>query len=197
MLEEFFTGNHSLLAQAYEPMTVRFFILQAHYRSTLDFSNDALQAAEKGLKRLMQAIKTLNTISPNVNATDNATIANIEKECYAALDDDLNSPIAISQLFEAVRFINSIADKKETVNTSDLDKLKNLFQNVVFDILGLKDEQAGNKGELVNNLVKIIINLRQQSKNNKDWQTSDNIRQQLTELGITVKDTKEGTDWSM
>ena len=197
MLEEFFTGNHNLLAQAYEPMTVRFFILQAHYRSTLDFSNDALQAAEKGLKRLMQAAKTLNTILPTANAADNAAIANIEKECYAALEDDLNSPIAISQLFESVRIINSVADKKEKINTADLDKLKNLFQNVAFDILGLKDEQAGNQGELVNNLVKMIIDLRQQSKDNKDWQTSDNIRKQLTELGITVKDTKEGTDWSI
>ena len=197
MLEEFFTGNHNLLAQAYEPMTVRFFILQAHYRSTLDFSNDALQAAEKGLKRLMQAAKTLNTISPNADVADNAAITNIEKECYAALDDDLNSPISISQLFEAVRIINSVADKKEKINASDLNKLKNLFQNVAFDILGLKDEQTGNKSELVNNLVKMIIDLRQQSKNNKDWQTSDNIRQQLTELGITVKDTKEGTDWSV
>jgi len=197
MLEEFFTGNHNLLAQAYEPMTVRFFILQAHYRSTLDFSNDALQAAEKGLKRLMQAAKTLNTISPNADAADNTAIANIEKECYAALDDDLNSPIAISQLFEAVRIINSAADKKEKINVSDLNKLKSLFQNVAFDILGLKDEQTGNKSELVNNLVKMIIDLRQQSKNNKDWQTSDNIRKQLTELGITVKDTKDGTDWSI
>ena len=197
MLEEFFTGNHNLLAQAYEPMTIRFFILQAHYRSTLDFSNDALQAAEKGLKRLMQAVKTLNTISPNVDAADNTSIANIEKESYAALEDDLNSPIVISQLFESVRIINSAAEKKEKINASDLNKLKNLFQNVAFDILGLKDEQTENKGELVNNLIKIIINLRQQSKNNKDWQTSDNIRKQLTELGITVKDTKEGTDWSM
>jgi cysteinyl-tRNA synthetase len=197
MLEEFFTGNHDLLAQAYEPMTVRFFILQAHYRSTLDFSNDALQAAEKGLKRLMQAAKTLNTILPTADATDNAAIANIEKECYAALEDDLNSPVAISQLFESVRIINSIADKKEKINHADLDKLKNLFQNVAFDILGLKNEQAANQVELVNSLVKMIIDLRQQSKNNKDWQTSDNIRQQLTELGITVKDTKDGTDWSI
>ena len=197
MLEEFFTGNHDLLAQAYEPMTVRFFILQAHYRSTLDFSNDALQAAEKGLKRLMQAAKTLNAISPNADAADNPAIANIEKECYAALDDDLNSPIAISQLFEAVRIINSIADKKEKINALDLNKLKNLFQNVASDVLGLRDEQTGNNSELVNGLVKMIIDLRQQSKDNKDWQTSDNIRKQLTELGITVKDTKEGTDWTI
>ena len=197
MLEEFFTGNHNLLAQAYEPMTVRFFILQAHYRSTLDFSNDALQAAEKGLKRLMQAVKTLNAISPNTDAADNPAIANIEKECYAALDDDLNSPIAISQLFEAVRIINSIADKKEKINALDLNKLKNLFQNVASDVLGLRDEQTGNNSELVNGLVKMIIDLRQQSKDNKDWQTSDNIRKQLTELGITVKDTKEGTDWTI
>lgn len=197
MLEEFFTGNHKLLVQAYDPMTVRFFILQAHYRSTLDFSNDALQAAEKGLKRLMQAAKTLNIIMPSEDTTDNETITSIEKACYDALDDDLNSPIAISLLFEAVRIINSVADKKAKINILDLNKLKNLFKNVAFDILGLKDESIGNSEELASSLIKIIIDLRQQSKNNKDWQTSDSIRKQLTELGITVKDTKEGTDWSM
>ena len=196
MLEEFFTGNHKLLVQAYTPMTVRFFILQAHYRSTLDFSNDALQAAEKGLKRLMQAAKTLQNIQPSTVA-DSETVKNIETECYSALSDDLNSPIAISQLFEAVRIINSVADKKEKLNASDIEKLKSLFHNVAFDILGLKDEQSGNQSELLNNLVKMILDLRQQSKDNKDWAMSDNIRNKLTELGVIVKDTKDGTDWSI
>ncbi|MDR3286316.1 MAG: cysteine--tRNA ligase [Prevotellaceae bacterium] len=194
MLDEFFTGSHPLLAQAYTPMTVRFFILQAHYRSTLDFSNDALQAAEKGLKRLMQAVKTLNNLQPSAT-DDNNIIKNIETECYDALNDDLNSPIAISQLFEAVRIINSVADKKEKLNANDIERLKKLFHNVAFDILGLKDEQSGNQNELLNNLVKMIVDLRQQSKEKKDWETSDNIRKQLTELGITVKDTKDGTEW--
>jgi len=196
MLEEFFTGNHKLLVQAYTPMTVRFFILQAHYRSTLDFSNDALQAAEKGLKRLMQAAKTLQNIQPSTVA-DSEVVKNIETECYSALSDDLNSPIAISQLFEAVRIINSVADKKEKLNANDIEKLKSLFHNVAFDILGLKDEQSGNQSELLNNLVKMILDLRQQSKDNKDWATSDNIRNKLTELGVIVKDTKDGTDWSI
>jgi cysteinyl-tRNA synthetase len=196
MLEEFFTGNHKLLEQPYTPMTVRFFILQAHYRSTLDFSNDALQAAEKGLKRLMQAAKTLKNLQPSA-VIDSDAMKNIETECYAALSDDLNSPIAISQLFEAVRIINSVADKKDQINASDIEKLNNLFQNVAFDILGLRDEQSGSQIELLDNLVKMILDLRQQSKDKKDWATSDNIRNQLTELGVVVKDTKDGTDYSI
>jgi cysteinyl-tRNA synthetase len=197
MLEEFFTGNHKLLEQAYNPMTVRFFILQAHYRSTLDFSNEALQAAEKGLKRLMQAAKTLENIEPTTNASDNENIRNIEKECYEALNDDLNTPIAISQLFEAVRIINSLADKKEKINATDIEILKKLFKNIAVDILGLKAEQNNNQSELLNSLVKMILDVRQQSKDRKDWATSDNIRDELVKLGITIKDTKEGTYWEL
>ncbi|MDR1984947.1 MAG: cysteine--tRNA ligase [Prevotellaceae bacterium] len=197
MLEEFFTGKHPLLAQAYEPMTVRFFILQAHYRSTLDFSNEALQAAEKGLKRLMQASKTLENLQSSANADNNENIKNIEKECYEALNDDLNTSIAISQLFEAVRIINSVADKKEKINENDIATLKNLFKNVVGDILGLKDEQNNNQSELLNNLIKMILDVRQQSKDKKDWATSDKIRDELVKLGITIKDTKDGTDWQI
>ncbi|MDR2292862.1 MAG: cysteine--tRNA ligase [Prevotellaceae bacterium] len=197
MLEEFFTGNHKLLEQAYNPMTVRFFILQAHYRSTLDFSNEALQAAEKGLKRLMQAAKTLENIQPTASINDNENIKNIEKECYEALNDDLNTPIAISQLFEAVRIINSVADKKEKINANDIVILKNLFKNVVVDILGLKAEQNNNQSELLNNLVKMILDVRQQSKDKKDWASSDKIRDELVKLGIRIKDTKEGTDWEI
>jgi cysteinyl-tRNA synthetase len=197
MLEEFFTGNHNLLEQAYNPMTVRFFILQAHYRSTLDFSNEALQAAEKGLKRLMQAAKTLNTIQPDENATSNENIKNIEKECYEALNDDLNTPVAISQIFEAVRIINSVADKKEKINATDIALLKKLFKNVVVDILGLKEAQNNNQNELLNSLVKMILDVRQQSKNKKDWATSDTIRDELVKLGIIIKDTKDGTNWEI
>jgi cysteinyl-tRNA synthetase len=196
MLEEFFTGNHPLLEQAYNPMTVRFFILQAHYRSTLDFSNEALQAAEKGLKRLLQAVKTIENISPS-DVSNNEDIKNIETECYEALNDDLNTPIAISLLFEAVRTVNSVADKKEKINADDIKILKNLFQNVVVDILGLKEEQNNNQNELLNNLVKMILDIRQQSKDKKDWATSDKIRDELVKLGIIIKDTKEGTDWEM
>ncbi|MDR2065608.1 MAG: cysteine--tRNA ligase [Prevotellaceae bacterium] len=197
MLEEFFTGNHKLLEQAYNPMTVRFFILQAHYRSTLDFSNEALQAAEKGLKRLMQAAKTLESIEPATNASDNENIKNIEKECYEALNDDLNTPIAISQLFEAVKIINSVADKKEKINANDIAILKKLFKNVAVDILGLKPEQNTNRSELLNSLVKMILDVRQQSKDRKDWATSDKIRDELVNLGIVIKDTKEGTYWEI
>ncbi|MDR2652904.1 MAG: cysteine--tRNA ligase [Prevotellaceae bacterium] len=197
MLEEFFTGNHRLLEQAYNPMTVRFFILQAHYRSTLDFSNEALQAAEKGLKRLMQAAKTLENIRPTTDAADNENIKTIEKECYEALNDDLNTPIAISQLFEAVRIINSVADKKEKINENDIEILKKMFKNVVDDILGLKEEQNNNQNELVNNLIKMILDVRQQSKDKKDWATSDKIRDELVNLGIVIKDTKDGTEWEI
>jgi cysteinyl-tRNA synthetase len=184
------------LEQAYNPMTVRFFILQAHYRSTLDFSNEALQAAEKGLKRLMQAAKTVESISP-ANVNDNEDIKNIEKECYEALNDDLNTPIAISALFEVARTVNSVADKKEKINVGDIERLKKLFKNVAVDILGLKEEQNNNQNELLNNLVKMIIDIRQQSKDKKDWATSDKIRDELVKLGIVIKDTKEGTDWEI
>ncbi|MDR1347077.1 MAG: cysteine--tRNA ligase [Prevotellaceae bacterium] len=197
MLEEFFTGSHALLEQAYNPMTVRFFILQAHYRSTLDFSNEALQAAEKGLKRLMQAAKTLENINLATDTADSENIKNIEKECYEALNDDLNTPIAISQLFEAVRIINSIVDKKEKISANDIARLKKLFKNVAEDILGLKEERNSNQNELVNNLVKIILDIRQQSKDKKDWSTSDKIRNELVNAGIVIKDTKDGTDWEI
>ncbi|MDR1552220.1 MAG: cysteine--tRNA ligase [Prevotellaceae bacterium] len=197
MLEEFFTGNHKLLEQAYNPMTVRFFILQAHYRSTLDFSNEALQAAEKGLKRLLQAARTLENIRQATDAADNEDIKNIEKECYDALNDDLNTPIAISQLFEAVRIINSVADKKEKINANDIEILKKLFKNVVVDILGLKEEQNTNQNELLNSLIKMILDVRQQSKDKKDWATSDKIRDELVNIGIVIKDTKDGTEWEI
>ncbi|MDR1199555.1 MAG: cysteine--tRNA ligase [Prevotellaceae bacterium] len=197
MLEEFFTGSHALLEQAYNPMTVRFFILQAHYRSTLDFSNEALQAAEKGLKRLMQAVKTVESISPAADARDSENIKNIEMECYEALNDDLNTPIAISLLFEAARTVNSAADKKEKISANDIAILKKLFKNVAVDILGLKEEQNSNQNELVNNLVKMILDIRQQSKDKKDWATSDKIRNELVNAGIVIKDTKDGTDWEI
>jgi cysteinyl-tRNA synthetase len=193
-LDELFSGNHPVLQQPYSPMTVRFFILQAHYRSTIDFSNEALQAAEKGLQKLMKAIETLSKLKPSEDSTFD--VASLQNRCYEALDDDLNSPILLSHLFEGVKFINSVADGSEKIDSPGLDSLKQLFNTFVFEILGLKDETTGKNDEkLTGELMKIIIELRQSAKNNKDWATSDKIRNELKNAGVTLKDTKDGADW--
>jgi cysteinyl-tRNA synthetase len=183
-----------MLHQAYSPMTVRFFILQAHYRSTIDFSNEALQAAEKGLQKLMKAIDTLNRLKPESVST--IDVDKLKNKCYAALDDDLNSPVLISHLFDGVRHINSIADGTEKIDAAGLELMKLLFNTFVFDILGLKDESAVQKDEkLTDDLMKIIIDLRQDAKNKKDFPTSDKIRNMLKEAGVGLKDLKEGAEW--
>lgn len=192
-LDQLFSGMHPMLQQAYSPMTVRFFILQAHYRSTVDFSNEALQAAEKGLRKLMKAIENINKIKPSDNST--VDILAIKKKCYEALDDDLNSPILLSHLFEGVRIINSLLDGAERIDTSGIEALKDLFSTFVFEILGLKDEEAATDETLTNDLINLIIKLRQDAKNAKDWATSDNIRSELTRIGISIKDKKDGADW--
>lgn len=195
-LEELFTGKHKLLEQAYSPMTIRFFVLQAHYRSTLDFSNEALQAAEKGLQRLMKAVELLDKLPVSIGSTVN--VADIEKACFDALDDDLNSPIAIAALFDGARTINLIRDGKEQISEDDLKRLKTLFNDVVFNILGLRNDEgeAGNDA-LTADLINFILNLRVQAKANKDFAASDRIRKQLTDMGIVVKDTKDGFEWEL
>jgi cysteinyl-tRNA synthetase len=195
-LDEFFSGKHKLLTKSYSPMTVRFFILQAHYRSTVDFSNEALQAAEKGLSRLMKGAETLKKIP----ASDKSTIdvEMLRSKCYEALSDDLNSPVLLSFLFETVRIINSAYEGAEKLDSKDLKDLKDLFFTFVFDILGLKDESAGQHDmTLTGNLVKMILDSRQEAKERKDWATSDRIREELTRLGIVIKDRKDGTDWEL
>ncbi|MDR0385265.1 MAG: cysteine--tRNA ligase [Prevotellaceae bacterium] len=194
MLEEFFNGKHKLLEQAYTPMSIRFFILQAHYRSTLDFSNAALQAAEKGLNRLLKACDTLNTLKPS--DISSADTGSLEKDCFAALNDDLNSPVAISILFDGVRIINSVNEGKEKLTEEDIKSLRNLYNTVVFDILGLKKEKQADV-ELTGNLMKLILDLRQKAKTDRDFAVSDKIRDELNSLGITVKDTKDGTIWEL
>ncbi len=195
-LEEFFTGSHKLLEKTYSPMAVRFFILQAHYRSTVDFGNEALQASEKGLQRLLTGIRTLDKLKPSEKST--IDLGDIEQKCYQAMNDDLNSPIVIAHLFDGLRIINLVHDGKETLSESDLEQLKRTYHHFTFDILGLKDEkQADNQTELVNGLVSHILEIRQQAKANKDFATSDNIRNMLTALGIEVKDRKDGFDWSI
>jgi cysteinyl-tRNA synthetase len=192
-LDQLFSGKHPMLQQAYSPMTVRFFILQAHYRSTVDFSNEALLAAEKGLRKLMKAIENINKIKPSDSST--VDISAIKKRCYEALDDDLNSPILLSHLFEGVRIINSVLDGAEKIDNAGIEALKELFSTFVFEILGLKDEDVATDETLTNDLINLIIKLRQDAKSAKDWATSDMIRSELTRIGISIKDKKDGADW--
>lgn len=193
-LDQLFSGDHPMLQQAYSPMTIRFFILQAHYRSTVDFSNEALQAAEKGYQKLMKAYSTLNKLKPSL--TSAADISILIKKCYEALNDDLNSPVLLSHLFDAVKLINSAADGTEKLKSADIESLKSLFRTFVFEILGLQDEDSGKGNEnLTEDLMKIIIDLRQDAKNKKEWASSDKIREELKKAGIILKDLKDGAEW--
>jgi cysteinyl-tRNA synthetase len=196
-LEELFTGSHEILEQAYSPMTIRFFILQAHYRSTIDFSNEALQASEKGLERLLTAVKTLNGLDSNGEST--VDVSTLKEKCFAALSDDLNSPIAIAHLFDGVKMINSIKAGTEKISTSDLEELKSFFNAMVFEILGLKEEKSeGNGGnEILEGTIDLLLKLRMEAKTNKDWGTADKIRNELNNLGVEIKDTKDGFEWSL
>ena len=195
-LDELFSGKHKLLTQAYSPMTIRFFMLQAHYRSTVDFSNEALQAAEKGMTRLIKAAGTLMKLKPSDASTVN--IKELDEKCYEALNDDLNSPILLSHLFEAVRIINSAFEGTEKISEADLRLLTDLFRTFVFDILGLQDENAGNGDEaLTGKLMEMILDIRQDAKSRKDFQTSDKIRKDLGNLGIVIRDRKDGADWEL
>lgn len=194
-LDEFFTGTHKMLEKAYSPMTIRFFILQAHYRSTLDFSNEALQAAEKGLKRLLEAHKNISKINPSKECT--VDIKSIEDKCMEAMCDDFNTPIVISYLFEAATIINKIIDAHEKINQENLDKLKSFLDVWINDILGIKGEQNSDMMPTIDGLVKMIIELRADARANKDWAKSDELRDKLATLGVKIKDGKEGVTWSI
>lgn len=194
-LEELFTGSHKSLEQAYSPMTIRFFILQAHYRSTLDFSNEALQAAEKGYDRMMKAIRTLEKIKPSETST--VRVEEFETAWKCAMDDDLNSPIAISVMFEWVRIINQLYEGLQKITAADLDKLKKSTEVLVTDILGLRDENTAANADMTGGLIDMILDIRMQAKANRDWATSDKIRDELTRLGVIVKDRKDGYDWEI
>ncbi|HOZ30962.1 MAG TPA: cysteine--tRNA ligase [Bacteroidales bacterium] len=195
-LDDLFNGTNKVLEKAYSPMTIRFFILQAHYRSTLDFSNEALQAAEKGLARLMKGVDTLNKIKTSTDGKFNAS--ELKTKCYDAMNDDLNSPIVIAHLFDTLKTINAIDTGTENIDETNLAILKDVFNSFLFDILGLKDEnqQAGNN-EMLKEVVDMVLNLRMQAKANKDYATSDFIRNELTKIGITVKDKKDGFEWEV
>ncbi|MGL5262499.1 MAG: DALR domain-containing protein, partial [Bacteroides sp.] len=197
-LEEFFDGSHELLSQAYHPMTIRFFILQAHYRSTVDFSNEALQASERGLERLMDAVDSLDHIQ--VSKVSDVDVKGLKEKCFEAMNDDLNTPIVISHLFDGAKMINNILAGKHSISAEDLEELKSIYQLFLFDILGMrvdKGASAGEREEAYGKVVDMLLEQRLIAKENKDWATSDKIRDELQALGFEIMDTKEGTDWKL
>jgi cysteinyl-tRNA synthetase len=194
-LEEFFTGSHAKLEQAYTPMTIRFFILQAHYRSTVDFSNEALQAAEKGFTKLMNAMETLGQISASENSTYDVNL--LQEKCYTAMNDDFNTPILIAHLFDGVRIINSVKDGKESLNAADLEQLKTIFNTFITDILGFISHNESSGNDLTNEVMELVLQLRGNAKKSKDFDTADLIRNELDKVGIQIKDGREGSSWEV
>ena len=199
-LDEFFTGNHKLLDQAYSPMTIRFFILQAQYRSTVDFSNDALKGAEKALSRMMDGWRRLQDLKASEKSTVSEEVNALEQRCYDALDDDFNTPIVIAHLFDACRIINLVNDGKETATAEDLEQLRKLFGTFLFEILGIRNEMDVAEGadtKPFEDAVDLLLEIRSEAKAKKDWATSDLIRNRLSEIGFNIKDTKDGFEWSL
>ena len=194
-LNEFFSGSHPKLDKAYSPMTIRFFILQAHYRSTLDFSNEALSAAEKGMKKLFETQKNINTL-PTSNTTS-VDFNAVFTKCIEAMCDDFNTPVVIANMFEISRLVNLISDKKETITEQDKAALKENYEIIFNQILGMKGEQSDNSNTIIEGLMNMIIEMRAEARANKDWAKSDQIRDRLTEVGITIKDGKEGAKWEI
>ena len=194
-LEQFFEGKHPLLSQPFSPMTIRFFILMAHYRSTVDFSNEALQAAEKGLARLTEAYERLQKLQPATTST--VDVQGLRERCEEAMSDDLNTPIVISHLFDSAKAINSVFDGKASISAEDLTELQSVWQLFVIDLLGLRMGEEQQSSEAYKGAVDLLLNMRLDAKRNKDWATSDRIRNELTALGFTIKDTKDGFEWSL
>ena len=191
---ELFTGNHPLLEKGYKPMAVRFFMLQTHYRSTLDFSNEALQASERGFERLMDSYKTLQSLQAASSSTEN--IAELQKKCYEAMNDDFNTSILIAHLFDAVRIINSANDGKLKLNAEDLSLLKKVYEEFVFDVLGLRPEGGNERNDnALEKVMELVLDIRSKAKMGKDFKLSDEIRDKLIAAGIQIKDTKEGSTW--
>ena len=201
-LEQFFTGKHDTLSQAYSPMTIRFFILSAHYRGTVDFSNEALQAAEKGYERLMNGIEDLARIQPSAASDENTKkfVAELRQKCYDAMNDDLMTPAVISNLFEACHLVNTIVDHKAQISADDLQELTDTMKLFAFDILGLQNERGANndaREEAYGKVVDMVLDLRAKAKAEKNWAVSDQIRDALAEAGFQVKDTKDGVTWKL
>ena len=193
--DELFTGEHPLLTKGFHPMVVRFFMLQAHYRSTLDFSNEALEASEKGFFRLMAAIKLIDSLP--VSDITEVDIENHSKLFHRAMNDDFNSPILIGHLFDLVKVINSISDGRVKTNQETIDKMKALINDFVIDVLGLKPVDEDGNQSVLNGLMNLIVEMRKRARVSKDWDTSDAIRDQLNELKIVVKDGKDGATWEI
>ena len=201
-LEQFFAGDHPLLEQPYTPMTVRFFILQAHYRSTLDFSNEALKASEKGLEKLMNAIHALKEIKPGNSSS--FSVKELEEKCFDALNQDFNTPVMISHLYDGVKHINLMKDGKETLTEDDLNALRKLYNDLCFDILGLLDETSSAASgsntantQVIGNLVDMVQKLRASAKAEKNYALSDKLRDELKAAGVVIKDTRDGYEWSL
>lgn len=188
-------GKHPLLEKGFSPMTIRFFMMQTHYSSTLDFSNDALIASEKGFRKLMEATRLLDKLK----ASDKSSydVAALKQRCYDAMNDDFNTPILVAQLFDAVRIINSVNDGKETLTEKDIAEMKSILQIFVNDVMGLKDDIMENAGEITDGLMQLIIRMRADARAKKDFATSDLVRDELGKLNIVLKDGKEGTGWEL
>ncbi len=201
-LEQFFTGNHEALTQAYSPMTIRFFILSAHYRGTVDFSNEALIAAQKGYERLMNGISDIERIqvSKECDAETDKFVKALRQRCYDAMNDDLQTPLVISYLFEACHLVNNLLDHKAQICAECLKELSEVMQLFAFDLLGLKSEKGANndaREEAYGRVVDMVLQLRTKAKTDKDWATSDQIRDALANAGFEVKDTKDGVTWKL
>ncbi|MDE6527197.1 MAG: cysteine--tRNA ligase, partial [Muribaculaceae bacterium] len=197
-LDEFFTGSHHLLEQAYSPMTIRFFILQAHYRGTVDFSNEALRSAETALGRMLDGYRRL----AELKASDTSTIdvSELEKRAYEALDDDFNTPVLIGVLFDGVRLINQVKDHNATATQADIDTLRKLMDTFLVEILGIVPDSSADSADSLKpyrEAVDLLLSLRADAKARKDWATSDLIRDRMAAIGFSVKDTKDGVEWSV
>ncbi len=201
-LQQFFTGDHEKLDQPYSPMTIRFFILQAHYRSTVDFSNEALQASQKGMERLFEAYNNIDRITPS-KAGQKEAIEKLRESCYEALLDDLNTPIVIAHLFDGAKLINNIISGKETISAEEVADLKALYDLFIFGLLGLRQEKGSNaqgddtREKAFGQVVDMLLTQRLEAKANKDWATSDKIRNELTALGFEIKDAKDSSTWKL
>ena len=201
-LQQFFSGDHESLEKAFSPMTIRFFILSAHYRGTVDFSNEALIASERGLERLMNGIADIERVT-TTGETDKDTLAivgSLRQKCYDAMNDDFATPQVIAHLFDACSVINKLIDHKATINESDLKELKETMHLFAYDILGLKDDKSNGsdaREEAFGKVVDMVLDLRAKAKEAKDWTTSDRIRDELSAAGFEVKDTKDGATWRL
>ena len=188
---EILTGENDILSKAFAPSVVRFFNMQAHYRSILDFSNDALEASEKGYFKLMDAVNALQKIETSKTST--LDIANWKQQCYDAMNDDFNTPILIAHLFQAVKMVHQLKEQKATISADDLMEFQKTINAFVFDVLGLTNETKQHNSDTINGVVELLIKLRKEARDNKDWALSDQIRDELIELGIQLKDGREGT----